>query len=60
MKKRLQHWCFSLINAKFLRTTILQNIRERLLLRIYEFISGAAILRFSYSHENTYAGVSFK
>ena len=31
-KNRLQHWCFPLNNAKFLRTSILKNICERLLL----------------------------
>ena len=32
--KRLQHWCFPVNIAKFLRTPILKNICERLLLDI--------------------------
>ena len=32
VKKILQHWCFPMKFAKFLRTTILRNICERLLL----------------------------
>ena len=32
IKKRLQHWCFHVKFAKFLRTSILKNIFERLLL----------------------------
>ena len=32
IKKRLQHWCFSVKFAKFLRTSILKNICERLFL----------------------------
>ena len=32
IKKRLQHWCFPVNFAKFLRTCILKNICERLLL----------------------------
>ena len=32
IKKRLQHWCFSVNIAKLLRTPILKNICERLLL----------------------------
>ena len=35
IKKILQNMCFSVINAKFLRTLILKNIYERLLLKIY-------------------------
>ena len=34
IEKRLQHWCFPLHVKKFLRTPILKNIRERLLLII--------------------------
>ena len=34
IKKRLQLWCFPLNIAKFLRTPILKNICERLLLRV--------------------------
>ena len=34
IKKRLQHRCFPVIIAKFLRISILKNIRERLLLFI--------------------------
>ena len=33
-EKRLQHWCFLLHVRKFLRTPILKNISERLLLII--------------------------
>ena len=36
-KKRLQHWCFSVKFAKFLRTPILRNIWERLLLPPIKF-----------------------
>ena len=32
IEKRLQHWCFPLRVRKFLRTPILKNISERLLL----------------------------
>ena len=32
IKKRLQHWCFPVKFAKFLRTSILKKIYERLLL----------------------------
>ena len=32
LKKRLQHWCFIVKFAKFLRTSILKNICETLLL----------------------------
>ena len=32
IKKRLQHWCFPVKFAKFLRTAIVKNIYERLLL----------------------------
>ena len=32
VKKRLQHWCFPVKFAKFLRTSILRNICEELLL----------------------------
>ena len=32
IKKRLQHWCFPMKFATFLRTSILNNICERLLL----------------------------
>ena len=32
IKKILQHWCFPIKFAKFLRTPILKNISERLLL----------------------------
>ena len=31
-KKRLQHWCFPVKLSKFLRTSILKNICERLIL----------------------------
>ena len=34
IEKRLQHWCFPLHSRKFLRTSILKNISERLLLII--------------------------
>ena len=34
IEKRLQHWCFPLHVRKFLRTPILRNISERLLLII--------------------------
>ena len=34
IEKRLQHWCFPLHVRKFLRTPILKNIGERLLLII--------------------------
>ena len=34
IEKRLQHWCFPLHVRKFLRTPILKNISERLLLII--------------------------
>ena len=34
IEKRLQHWCFPLHVRKFLRTPILKNISERLLLTI--------------------------
>ena len=34
-KKRLQQRCFSVIDAKFLRTPILKDICKRLLLKIY-------------------------
>ena len=37
--KRLQHWCFPLHVKKFLRTPILKNIRERLLLIILLVLS---------------------
>ena len=32
IKKKLQHWCFPVKFAKFLRTSILKNICERLIL----------------------------
>ena len=35
IKKRLQHRCFLDSTAKFFRTTILKNICERLLLRVF-------------------------
>ena len=35
IKKRLQHRCFPVNIAKFLRTFILKNICERLLLKLY-------------------------
>ena len=35
IEKRLHHRCFPVITAKFLRTPILKNICERLLLEIY-------------------------
>ena len=35
IKKRLQHRCFPVNIAKFLRTPILKNICERLLLKFY-------------------------
>ena len=35
LKKRLQHRCFHVNIAKFLRTPILKNIYEQLLLEIY-------------------------
>ena len=34
IKKRLQHWCFPVNIAKILRTAILKNICERLLLKL--------------------------
>ena len=34
IERRLQHWCFPLRARKFLRTPILKNIKERLLLII--------------------------
>ena len=37
-KKRLKHSCFPLNLSKFLRTAILQNIRERLLLIILKLL----------------------
>ena len=37
LKKRLQHWCFPVKFAKFLRTPILRNIWERLLLTPIKF-----------------------
>ena len=39
IKKKPQHRCFTVNIAKFLRTPILKNIRERLLLPIVEFFS---------------------
>ena len=39
IEKRLQHWCFPLHVKKFLRTPILKNIRERLLLIILLVLS---------------------
>ena len=33
IKKRLQHWCFPVNIAKFLRTHVLKNIREQLFKR---------------------------
>ena len=39
IKKRLQHSCFLMNIAKFLRTPVLKNICERLLLRVYPFMS---------------------
>ena len=37
IKKRLQHWCFTLHVRKFLKTPILRNISERLLLIVLYF-----------------------
>ena len=37
VEKRLKHWCFPLHVRKFLRTPILKNISERLLLIILLF-----------------------
>ena len=37
IKKRLQHRCFLVNIAKFLRTAIFKNICERLLLRVFPF-----------------------
>ena len=39
IEKRLQQWCFPLHVKKFLRTPILKNIRERLLLIILLVLS---------------------
>ena len=39
IEKRLQHWCFPLHVKKFLRTSILRNIREQLLLIILLVLS---------------------
>ena len=39
IKKRLQHRCFLDNTAKFLRTAILRNICERLLLRVFPFMN---------------------
>ena len=47
IKKRLQHRCFSMNIAKFLRTTILKNNSERLLL----FYSIFRIFRSVRSHK---------
>ena len=38
MKKRLQHWCFPVNIVKFLRTPILKNICELLLLNFFHKI----------------------
>ena len=38
IKKRLQHMCFPVNIGKFLRTRILKNICERLLLQIFDRI----------------------
>ena len=35
IEKNLQHWCFPLHVSKYLRTPILKNISERLLLIIF-------------------------
>ena len=37
IKKRLQHMCFPVKFAKFLRGPILKNICQRLLLKLYEY-----------------------
>ena len=44
IEKRLQHWCFPLHVKKFLRTPILKNIRERLLLIILLVLSNLFVL----------------
>ena len=44
IKKRLQHGCFPVKLTKFLKTSILKNIRERLLLITIKFIKPNKIL----------------
>ena len=43
-KKRIQHRCFPVNNAKFLRKTILKNLCERLLLRTEEHLCSRTLL----------------
>ena len=50
--KRLQHRCFSVKFAKFLRTCILKNICERLLL-VHQPISGQCSSFFQYSERQS-------
>ena len=45
IEKRLQHWCFPLHVKKFLRTPILKNIRERLLLIILLGLSNLFVFK---------------
>ena len=53
LKKRLQHRCFPVKVAKFLRIPILKNICERLLVNIvkrYHYLYSLKTLQFIYQH----------
>ena len=50
IKKRLQSWCFPVNTAKFLRTHILKNICERLLLILWKNIGHSWRLNNSYKN----------
>ena len=60
IKKRLQHRCFPVINAKLLKTFILKNIYERLFLLFWflEDILEVAVCRGSTKSAST--GVPFQ
>ena len=53
IKKRFQHRCFPVNIQKILRTTVLKNIRESLLLKCYDYIKIRQIIYNTYKLVST-------